>query len=131
MWRPIMTEGLPAPVHPRFGPVVLIGTASILNVVSGVILKVAGSSTEAVTLLFAVGAAFAVNLARFLIWRTAHQRYPLSLTYPLTGLAFPFFLLASLLFDEPVGWPQIVATALIAVGVAVVNKTGGAAESPG
>ena len=104
------------------GPVPLIGLASVMNVASGVVLKQTGSSTLGI-IVIGFGLAMGLNILRFFIWRRAHRRYPLSLTYPLTGLTFPIAILASLYFDEPVGILQVGAALIIAVGVALVNRS--------
>jgi multidrug transporter EmrE-like cation transporter len=109
---------------PRGGPLALIGTASLLNVLSGVILKEAGQIGHLWLIPVAIGAAGAVNGLRFVLWRRAHRLFPLSLTYPLTGLTFPMALVASLLYGEPVGSIQVMATVLIAGGVAVIHRSG-------
>lgn len=101
----------------------LIGFASVLNVLSGIILKTLGASASVAVVVTGLGLALVVNMARFVIWNAAHNRYPLSLTYPLTGLTFPIALVASLWFDEPVGLTQVAAALIIAFGVAIINRS--------
>jgi len=98
--------------------------ASVLTVLSGVILKEGGRAEGWLVAVLAIGAAGVVNVARLLTWRTAHRRYPLSLTYPLTGLTFPMVLAVSAFYDEPVGPIQLISVALIAIGVTFIHRSG-------
>lgn len=107
----------------RFGPVALIGLASLLTVASGVILKEGGEADAIWFAGAAILAAGAVNLLRLVVWRRAHRLYPLSLTYPLTGLTFPLVLIVSALYDEPVGPVQVGAVVLIVVGVTLIHRS--------
>lgn len=107
----------------RFRPAFLIGFASILNVAAGVVLKEAGKSTVLWFLLAGLAIAGLIGIGQFLLWSRAHQRYPLSLTYPFTGLTFPIALVVSKLYKEPVTFVHILATLLIAVGVIMVHRS--------
>ncbi len=107
----------------RFGPAILIGLVSTLNVASGVILKEAGTADSVTIQLFGLALAGSLGLAQFVLWRKAHQRYPLSLTYPFTALTFPMALVVAALYKERVGAWHIIATALVAVGVFVVHRS--------
>ena len=107
----------------RSGPILLMLAASVLTVLSGVILKEGGRASGVWIAGLAVFAAALVNIIRLMVWRTAHRRYPLSLTYPLTGLTFPMVLAVSAFYNEPVGLVQLVAVALIAVGVTFIHRT--------
>lgn len=108
----------------RSGPLLLMLAASVLTVSSGVILKEGGQTSTLWLAGLAIIAAGAVNIVRLIVWRTAHRLYPLSLTYPLTGLSFPMVLVVSAWYDEPVGLTQIVAVVLIAVGVSFIHRSG-------
>jgi drug/metabolite transporter (DMT)-like permease len=98
--------------------------ASVLTVSSGVILKEGGQASTLWLAGVAILAASVVNVVRLIVWRTAHRLYPLSLTYPLTGLSFPMVLAVSAWYDEPVGLTQVMAVVLIAVGVSFIHRSG-------
>ena len=108
----------------RSGPLLLMLAASVLTVTSGVILKEGGQASTLWLAGLAIVAAGFVNIIRLIVWRTAHRLYPLSLTYPLTGLSFPMVLAVSAWYDEPVGPTQLIAVVLIAVGVSYIHRSG-------
>ena len=108
----------------RSGPLILMLAASVLTVSSGVILKEGGHASTLWLAGLAILAAGVVNVVRLVVWRTAHRLYPLSLTYPLTGLSFPMVLAVSAWYDEPVGLTQVMAVVLIAVGVSFIHRSG-------
>lgn len=107
----------------RLKPAGIIGAASLLNVLAGVVLKEADSDSSAGVVIGALALAGTLGAIQFLLWRSAHRRYPLSLTYPFTGLVFPFALIISALYGEPVKLAHIMATVLIVAGVIIVHKT--------
>jgi len=111
------------PVWVRLRPALIIGTASLLNVLAGVVLKEADADSSAGLVIGALALAGILGVIQFLLWRNAHHRYPLSLTYPYTGLVFPFALVISALYGEPVKPAHVMATALIVAGVIIVHKT--------
>jgi len=101
----------------------LIGLVSTINIVSGVILKEAGAADSFVIQLSGLAAAGLLGIGQFVTWRKAHQRYPLSLTYPFTALTFPMAMSVAALYNEQVGPWHIIATTLIAAGVVVVHRS--------
>lgn len=107
----------------RWGPILLIGSASVLTVGTGVVLKEAGQSDSIWVIAGAIGLGGLFAVWRFFLWRSAHLRYPLSLTYPLTGLTFPLVLIVSALYGEPVGFWQLLATVLITLGVILIHRS--------
>jgi drug/metabolite transporter (DMT)-like permease len=106
------------------GPILLIGSASVLTVGTGVVLKEAGQSDSIAVIAGAMGLGGLFAVWRFLLWRSAHHRYPLSMTYPLTGLTFPLALVVSALYGEPIGSLQVLATVLITLGVILIHRSG-------
>ncbi len=107
----------------RFGPAMLVGLTSIINIVAGVILKEAGTADNIAIQLSGLAVAGLLGVGQFVIWRKAHQRYPLSLTYPFTALTFPMALGVAVLYGESVGLWQVAATLLVAAGVIVVHRS--------
>ncbi len=107
----------------RFGPAILIGLTSIINIVAGVILKEAGTADTIALQLSGLAAAGLLGVGQFLIWRKAHQRYPLSLTYPFTALTFPMALGVAVVYRESIGPWHVLATILVATGVIVVHRS--------
>lgn len=101
----------------------LIGLTSIINIVAGVILKEAGKSDSFAIQLSGLAIAGVLGVVQFVIWRKAHHRYPLSLTYPFTALTFPMALGVAAFYKETVGPWHVIATALVAVGVIVVHRS--------
>lgn len=107
----------------RLGPAWLIGLASLVNVLAGVVLKEAGAAPTTIMQLGGLGLAGMLGLGQFILWRKAHERYPLSVTYPFTGLTFPMALVVAALYSEEVGVAHVVATLLVTVGVIIVHRS--------
>ncbi|MDH3193661.1 MAG: hypothetical protein OEY55_08810 [Acidimicrobiia bacterium] len=107
----------------RFGPAWIIGLASLINVLAGVVLKEAGAAPTVVVQLGGLALAGLLGLGQFFLWRKAHERYPLSVTYPFTGLTFPMALVVAALYKEQVGVTHVVATLLVTVGVIIVHRS--------
>ncbi|MDB4575810.1 hypothetical protein N9112_02510, partial [bacterium] len=76
------------------------------------------------TLVFVIGAVVGVNAARFLLWGYIHKHYPLSLSYPLNSVFFPFVLIMGYYYGEPISYFQIIGVVLITSGVAVLTYEG-------
>ena len=114
----------------RFGPAWIIGLASLINVLAGVVLKEAGAAPTAIVQIAGLGLAGVLGLGQFFLWRKAHERYPLSVTYPFTGLTFPMALVVAALYKEEVGVAHVVATLLVTVGVIIVHRSQNTAGNP-
>ena len=112
----------------KLGPALLIGGASLLNVLAGVVLKETASSARLFTLALGLSVAGLIGIGQFVLWNRAHARYPLSVTYPFTGLTFPIALAVSALYNEPVRLEHVLATALVAIGVIIVHRSQDADE---
>jgi drug/metabolite transporter (DMT)-like permease len=54
---------------------------------------------------------------RFLLWGAMHQRYPLSLSYPVNALIFPLIVLMAWGYGEPVSSDQAIGAILVSAGV--------------
>lgn len=107
----------------RLGPAWLIGLASLINVFAGVVLKEAGAAPTTIVQVGGLGLAGMLGLGQFFLWRKAHERYPLSVTYPFTGLTFPMALVVAALYKEEVGLTHVIATVLVTVGVIIVHRS--------
>ncbi|MGA7304151.1 MAG: hypothetical protein WBW88_04725 [Rhodothermales bacterium] len=107
----------------RLVPLSLVSLAVILNVLGAVILKLLARHPGAGVLLtlIGIGAVIGLNGVRFLLWGSIHKRFPLSHTYPMTTLFFPLILVVAEFFGEPVRLQQILATALITMGILVLT----------
>ena len=112
----------------KLGPALLIGSASVLNVLAGVVLKESAASARLFTLALGLSVAGLIGIGQFVLWNRAHARYPLSVTYPFTGLTFPIALAVSALYNEPVRLEHVLATALVAIGVIIVHRSQDADE---
>lgn len=102
--------------------IALVLVTVMFGVASAVILKEAALRPNlgrlALSGVFAL--VIAVNGARFLVWGYIHNRYPLSLSYPLTSMFFPLVLLLGYFYGEPITWPKIVGVLLITGGTALL-----------
>lgn len=116
----------------RFRPLMVVALTVILQLLAAYVLDVAASArTIGLAAILAIGVAIALHGIRFLLWGYAHKRYPLSHTYPLTALFFPFVLVISHWRGDHVGSWQWAGTLLITLGVgmmAVDGARGGASE---
>lgn len=106
--------------------VVIVGATVVLQLGAAYILDVAASRQGGFDIVVGViiGTAIALQGVRFLLWGYAHRRYPLSHTYPMTALFFPFILLISYLRGDSVGAWQLVGTFIIALGVGLMSIDG-------
>jgi drug/metabolite transporter (DMT)-like permease len=105
----------------RLTAVAVMLVAVGLQVAGSVLLKVlAEASTSRSLLLVAPGiaAVLVLNLLRLGVWGVAHQRFPLSTSFPLSSLFFPAMLGVAYAFGEPVGGRQIAGAVLITAGTA-------------
>ena len=100
-------------------PLLLVALAVTLNLVSAALLKeLVGVDGRSWLLIFAaLGLVALVNVLRFAIWGMAHQRYPLSRTYPLSCLFFPMILMLSYWYGEEVGARQVLGSLVVTGGV--------------
>lgn len=117
-------------VSRNLAPAGLIGVASVVNVAAGIVLKEAGRASSAGLVVAGLGLAGILGIGQFLLWSRAHRLYPLSLTYPLTGLTFPIALLVAVLYQEPVRAVHVLATVLVSLGVIVVHKSQDPLQKP-
>lgn len=105
----------------RFGwvPLLVVFVAVSLNIACAVTLKSLAALEHTPLWLLGVAVAFVVGLngVRFVVWGVAHQRYPLSLSYPLSSMFFPLMLGVSYLYGDAVGPGQVAGTALVTLGV--------------
>ena len=100
-------------------PLLVVFMAVMLNIIGAVVLKEL-AMREVLSkpgLVLGIGSVILLNGLRFLVWGLAHSRYPLNVTYPFTSLFFPFLLVVSLYYNEPLPWTKWVGTMLITVGV--------------
>lgn len=106
----------------RLLPLGLVLVTVALQLVAAWILDVTAKSESRLDLMAAGAVLAAVFLhgIRFIVWGFAHRRFPLSLTYPLTALFFPFVLALSYWRGEGISWFQIGGTALITLGVVLM-----------
>lgn len=114
----------------HLGPIALIGVASVINVAAGVVLKEAGRASSTGLVVAGLGLAGILGIGQFLLWTRAHRLYPLSLTYPLTGLTFPIALIVAVLYKEPVRAVHVLATVLVSLGVIVVHRSQDPIQKP-
>ena len=102
--------------------IVLVLITVMFGVASAVILKEAALRPElgwfALAIVFAL--VVAVNGARFVVWGYIHNRYPLSLSYPLTSMFFPLVLALGYFYGEPITGPKIIGVMLITGGAAIL-----------
>jgi len=108
------------PVRGYPGPLILVGAAVGLQVLGAILLKVMADGSFATPLLPTLGfaAVLALDFLRFVVWGSAHRRFPLSETYPLSSLFFPAMLVVSLSFGERITLQQVAGVLLIASGTA-------------
>jgi len=76
------------------------------------------------SLFIVIGLVVGVNASRFLLWGYIHRHYPLSLSYPINSLFFPFILIMGYYYGEPVSFYQVLGVILITSGVAVLAYEG-------
>jgi drug/metabolite transporter (DMT)-like permease len=112
-----------APARPSTGP----GLAALGVMLGAVALQVAGAvvlkamadadADRSLPVLFAgIGAVLVLNLLRLAVWGYAHQRFPLSTTFPHSSLFFPVMLMVAVAFGEHVRLNQVVGALVIAAG---------------
>lgn len=65
-----------------------------------------------------------VNVGRFLLWGYIHKHYPLSLSYPINSLFFPFIFIMGYYYGESISLYQILGVVLITSGVAILAYEG-------
>jgi multidrug transporter EmrE-like cation transporter len=97
---------------------VMLGAVA-LQVAGAVVLKVMADADadRSLPVLFAgIGAVLALNLLRLAVWGYAHQRFPLSTTFPHSSLFFPIMLMVAVAFGEQVRLNQVVGALTIAAG---------------
>ena len=106
--------------------VVIVGATVVLQLAAAYILDVAASRQGGFDIAVgaAIGSAIALQGVRFLLWGYAHRRYPLSHTYPMTALFFPFILLISYMRGDSVSTWQLAGTFIIALGVGLMSIDG-------
>lgn len=106
----------------RVRPVAIVGTTVILQLLAAYILDVAASRQNGfdIVVTIAIVSAIALHGIRFLLWGYAHRHYPLSYTYPMAALFFPFILLISYLRGDPLDAWQLAGTFIIALGVGLM-----------
>lgn len=99
--------------------VLIVLLAVVIQVVAAVGLKEVADRPELPLLLVAAGIGVVGLLGgvRFLIWGYAHKRYPLSHSYPLSGMFFPLMLAVAWVYGDPIHLTQLAGTGLITVGV--------------
>ena len=97
--------------------VVAVGAVT-MNLVAALLIEEAASRPGRLSLLTVVllGLAFAVNGARFLLWRLAHRRYRFADVMPLTALFFPLVGVVSWLKGESMSWQSVGGIILITAG---------------
>lgn len=103
------------------GPFAIVGAAVALQVLGAIVLKLmADRSANSSTLFLAlgVGSVLALDFLRFVAWWSAHRRYPLSVTIPISSLFFPAMLFVALGFGEPVSAQSVVGAIVITAGTA-------------
>ena len=122
---------------PLASPLVLVLCAVALQLASAWILGRGAHAEHANALLAStvVIAAIGLNMLRFLVWRHAHQHYPLSHTYPLTALFFPCILVMAYFEGEAISLHQAIGTVLITSGALTLasskgSRTGGGSSPP-
>lgn len=99
---------------------IVVTVTVLLQLLGAALLKQASLSVKLgllVPVLF-IGAAFAVQGLRFLIWGYAHKRWPLSVTYPMTAVFFPMLIALAAFYGEPVTAQQWLGGLCITAGVA-------------
>ncbi|TYO99022.1 Small Multidrug Resistance (SMR) protein [Geothermobacter ehrlichii] len=103
----------------RFGPLLVVFFAILLNIIGAVLLKTMASRPDLSLWLLIGGVVLvaAVNILRFLVWGLAHKKYPLSKTYPLSSLFFPMILIVSYFYGEEIRSGQILGGAIVTIGV--------------
>ena len=106
----------------RLMPIALVSITVALQLVAAWVLGYA-AQIERQTIIIAataIGVAIGLHAIRFVVWGYAHRRFPLSHTYPLTALFFPFVLVLSYLQGDDVGPAKIIGVALITFGVGLL-----------
>lgn len=73
-----------------------------------------------VPILLILGVVLVLNVVRFVTWGKLHQRFPISLAYPVSALVFPGVLAMAWWLGEPVGGAQIAGCTLVLAGVALL-----------
>jgi drug/metabolite transporter (DMT)-like permease len=103
----------------RLVPLIAVFIAVVLNMLSAVLLKTMADNPRMSLLKLVVGitAVIAINGGRFFVWGYAHQKYPLSKTYPLSSIFFPLMVPVSYLYGEVVHVNHIIGAVLITAGV--------------
>lgn len=109
----------------RAGPLVFVAATVVLQLLAAFVLDVAASASAiGIAALGAVAIAIGLHGVRFMLWGHVHKHYPLSHSYPLTALFFPFVLVISHLRGDHVDWYQLVGTLVITLGVGLMAMDG-------
>lgn len=97
----------------------MVTAAVLLQVGCAVILKTLADRTDVTLALLGagIGAVALLNGLRFVMWGVVHRRYPLSISYPLSGVFFPLMLGVAYLYGDPIHITQVAGTLLISSGV--------------
>lgn len=96
----------------------LVATSVALNVVGALTLKYMADHDLSIPIeVVGLGIVCVISATRFGLWGVAHKRYPLSSTYPMTGIFFPIILAVSHLYGELIGAQQLAGAFLITAGV--------------
>ena len=93
--------------------------AVILNISSALLLKTLADidNITLIVLVMGIGGAIALNALRFAVWGYAHNKFPLSTTYPISSMFFPLMLLVAYIYGDPISLHKIIGTCLITTGV--------------
>lgn len=105
---------------------ILVFGSVVLGLISAWCLKEASQrhGISISSLVVVIGIVVGVNASRFLLWGYIHKHYPLSLSYPINSLFFPFILIMGYYYGEPISFYQILGVILITSGVAVLAYEG-------
>lgn len=94
-----------------------IGTALILRAATSF------DDTQIIIISMLIGAAFFVNVLKFLLWGWLNKRYDLSKTYPLTVIFFPLIYVVSHYVDDtPFTAQKTLGILIVIVGLIVFER---------
>lgn len=115
----------------KASPLIAVVGTVLLGLASASLLKEASSIPDIPLWLAALflGSVLAVNLGRFVLWGYVHKRFPVSMSYPLSGIFFPLvLLLGHLAYGEPLTLGKLVGSVVIMLGVGMLLAKGGVAD---